>query len=65
MQMVNIFNEITIIDKFFKNDPINLKIKTRDLFDYLYDNLENENMDILKFDLRNALSINANGKYIY
>jgi len=62
--MVNIFNEITIIDKFFKNDPINLKIKTRDLFDYLYDNLENENMDILKFDLRNALSINANGKYI-
>jgi membrane-bound lytic murein transglycosylase MltF len=64
MQMVNIFNEITIIDKFFKNDPINLKIKTRDLFDYLYDNLENENMDILKFDLRNALSINANGKYI-
>ncbi len=62
--MVNIFNEITIIDKFFKNDPINLKIKTRDLFDYLYDNLENENMDILKFDLRNALSINANGEYI-
>jgi hypothetical protein len=63
--MVNIFNEITIIDKFFKNDPINLKIKTRDLFDYLYDNLEDENYNLFRWEFKTVLTINANGEYIY
>jgi hypothetical protein len=49
-QMVNIFNEITIIDKFFKNDPINLKIKTHDLWSYLYNNLENENYNLFRWE---------------
>jgi hypothetical protein len=58
--MVNIFNEITIIDKFFKNDPINLKIKTHDLWSYLYNNLENENYNLFRWEFKTALTINSN-----
>jgi hypothetical protein len=65
MQMVNIFNEITIIDKFFKNDLINLKIKTHDLWFYLYYNLEDENYNLFRWEFKTALTINANGEYIY
>jgi hypothetical protein len=35
-----------------------------DIWAYLYDNLQNENYVILRIDLLNALTINANGEYI-
>jgi hypothetical protein len=35
-----------------------------DLFYYLKDNLHNENYNLLNQDLKNALTNNANGKYI-
>ena len=63
--MENIFNKITIIDKFFKNDLINLKIKTHDLWFYLYYNLEDENYNLFRWEFKTALRINANGEYIY
>jgi hypothetical protein len=58
--MVNIFEKITIPTYFF--DSISI---TTDLLNYLYDNLENENYNLFRWDLRNALTINANGKYIF
>jgi hypothetical protein len=36
----------------------------KDLFDYLDDNLDKENIETFTSDLENALTINANGKYI-
>ena len=57
--MVNIFNEDGIPTYFF--DSISI---TTDLLNYLYDNLENENYNLFRWDLRNALTINANGEYI-
>jgi hypothetical protein len=36
-----------------------------DLWFYLKDNLQKENNDILRWDLKTALKINANGEYIY
>jgi hypothetical protein len=56
--MKNIFEKCKITDYFF--DSISI---TTDLFDYLFDNLENEN-DNLKWDLKTELTINANGKFI-
>jgi hypothetical protein len=35
-----------------------------DLYDYLYNNLDIENYNTLRLDLKNALTINANGEYI-
>jgi hypothetical protein len=56
--MENIFNEIIIPINYFY-----FYIKT-DLHCYLLNNLYEENNDILKWDLKNALTTNANGKYI-
>ena len=56
--MKNIFKKITIPNYFF--DSISI---SDDLRNYLYDNLQNEN-ETLIWDLRNALTNNANGKYI-
>jgi hypothetical protein len=52
--MENIFEKINLQYNYFFN--LNLGW---DLFYYLYDNLENEN-DTLKWDLRHALTTNAN-----
>ncbi len=57
--MDNIFNKITIPNYSFFNFSINI---THSLFDYLYDNLYIE--DTLTWNLRNALTTNANGEYI-
>jgi hypothetical protein len=35
-----------------------------DLLNYLNDNLHDENYNLLNQDLKNALAINVNGKYI-
>jgi hypothetical protein len=59
MQMVNIFNKIKIPNYSFFNFSINI---TLILFDFLYDNLYIE--DTLTWNLRNALTTNANGEYI-
>jgi hypothetical protein len=57
--MENIFKKNIIPYNYF-----NLSIIIKyDLYDYLYDNLQNEQKNTLKFDLRNALKTNANGKY--
>jgi hypothetical protein len=56
--MVNIFTELIIPCHYF-NNSINLEDIKTDLFDYLYDNLEDEN-NKFRWDLRNALKTNAN-----
>jgi hypothetical protein len=56
--MVNIFINL-IIPTYFFNLSLNI---THDLWCYLYDNLYDET---LRWNLRNALTINANGEYIY
>jgi hypothetical protein len=57
--MKNIFNNLTIPNNYFFKLSLNI---THDLFDYLYDNLyhENENDNILKWDLENTLTIHFN-----
>jgi hypothetical protein len=57
--MKNIFNEIRMTNYFF--DSISI---SDDLFNYIFDNLKNENNNILRWDLRNALTNNANEEYI-
>jgi hypothetical protein len=59
MQMENIFNEIEIQTYYF--DPISIKT---DFHCYVYYNLEDENYETFRWDLRNALINNANGEYI-
>jgi hypothetical protein len=59
MQMENIFKKIRITNYFF--DSISI---SDDLFNYIFDNLKNENNNILRWDLRNTLTTNANGEYI-
>jgi hypothetical protein len=54
--MVNIFINL-IIPTYFFNLSLNI---THDLYYYLYNNLQKEN-NILRWDLQNALTINANG----
>jgi hypothetical protein len=61
MQMDNIFNKLTIPRYFFNDISF---VMSDDLRNYLYDNLQNEN-ETLIWDLRNALTINVNGEYIY
>jgi hypothetical protein len=58
--MKNIFNELTIPRYYFFNFSINI---THSLYDYLYNNLQKEN-NILRWDLQNALTNNANEEYI-
>jgi hypothetical protein len=60
--MVNIFNDLTIPNYLF--DSFYLYILDDDILNHLYNNLDKENYNILIFDLRNALTINANGEYI-
>jgi hypothetical protein len=50
MQMVNIFNDLTIPTYFFKRCDI-----SEDLYIYLSDKLLNENNNILSWELKNAL----------
>ena len=57
--MKNIFIEHNISIDYFNNT---LNHISNVLYFYLYDNLNNQN--ILKLDLRNALTTNANGEYI-
>jgi hypothetical protein len=57
--MENIFEKLIIPNHFFN---LSIIIKS-DLLYYLDDNLNKENYR-LKWDLRNALTINVNGKYI-
>ena len=57
--MVNIFNQVKIpayFDSFFIS---------KDLWQTIYDNLHDENDNILRRDLENALTNNINGEYIY
>jgi hypothetical protein len=58
--MENIFYKIIIPTHYFN---FNKQI-LNDLFDYLYDNLHEENKNTLSWDLENALTTNANGEYI-
>jgi hypothetical protein len=60
MQMENIFNKIRIPSDYLFD--INLEW---DLFKYLDENLDKENVILLGWDLETELKINANGKYIY
>jgi hypothetical protein len=60
MQMNNIFNKLNLRNYFFDQK---LNIKT-DFICYLYDNLEKENYETLRWDLKIALTNNGNGEYI-
>jgi hypothetical protein len=60
MQMVNIFNELIIPIYYFSKKNFILKDIKQDLIDYLYENLFNENYNTFRWDLRNALTTNAN-----
>jgi hypothetical protein len=61
--MENIFNKLTIpTSTYFFNSSYSLI--THHLFDYLYNNLYDENYFTFTSDLRNALKTNANGEYI-
>jgi hypothetical protein len=57
--MKNIFNQL-ITDYYFYDMPF---VVSGYLYFYLYDNLEKENYETLKINLKNALIINANGEY--
>jgi hypothetical protein len=60
MQMVKIFKKITIPSDYFNSFYHHI---THDLLFYLFDNLQNENYNLLR-DLEEALTTNANGEYI-
>jgi hypothetical protein len=55
--MENIFEKITIPNYSFFNFSINI---TDYLYDYLYNNLQDENYNILKWDFENTLTIHFN-----
>jgi hypothetical protein len=59
--MENIFNKVIMIDYIFTVKNTSLKW---DLYDYLLNNLENDNYYILKWDLENALTTSIDEKYI-
>jgi hypothetical protein len=61
--MENIFNKLSIQTHYF-DVYLNLKLIKPDLLMHLDDNLENENYNILRWDLKDALINNANGEYI-
>jgi hypothetical protein len=58
--MKNILNKLIILSHYFYDMPF---VVSGYLYFYLYDNLEKENFDTLKINLKNALIINANGEY--
>jgi hypothetical protein len=60
MQMVNIFNELTIPRYYFSK----IYDVSVDLLNYLYNNLKKENFNTLTWNLQDALTTNANGEYI-
>jgi hypothetical protein len=60
MQMVNIFNELTIPIYYFSK----IYDMSVDLLIYISNNLYHENIDTLTRDLEIALTTNANGEYI-
>ena len=60
--MKNIFNKQII--EYFSNKIYMIKDISEDLYIYLFNNLFDENYKILSRDLQNALTNNANGKYI-
>jgi hypothetical protein len=59
--MENLFNELTIPMYFFNENLLNYI--THDLLIYICNNLHGEN-NLLKQDLEEALTINANEEYI-
>jgi hypothetical protein len=59
--MVNIFNNLIILSHYFNDISF---VMSGDLLNYLFDNLEIENYNIFRWDLRNTLTINANEKNI-
>jgi hypothetical protein len=61
--MENMFEKHTIRDYSF-DAYFNLNLITHDLLIYICNNLENENYNILTWDLKNVLTTNANGEYI-
>jgi hypothetical protein len=61
--MENIINKLITSSHFF-DVYLNLKDIKPDLLMYLYNNLENENYNIFRLDLKNVLTTNANGEYI-
>jgi hypothetical protein len=61
--MGNIINKLITPSHFF-DVYLNLKDIKPDLLMYLYNNLENENYNIFRLDLKNVLTTNANGEYI-
>jgi hypothetical protein len=58
--MVNIFNEL-IISIYYFSKIYDVSV---DLLNYLYNNLKKENFNTLTWNLQDALTTNANGKYI-
>jgi hypothetical protein len=60
---VNIFEKHAILRLYFNFDSFNYLIN-KDLDFYLYANLDEENYILLRWDLKNALIDNINGKYI-
>jgi antirestriction protein len=61
--MENIFNNLRILNYYFDYNNITHDL-FYDLYSYLYVNLDDENINTFRQDLRNALTINANEKYI-
>jgi hypothetical protein len=59
--MENIFNEHQIPRYYFFNIEKYVKL---DLWYYIYNNLHHHENYRLRWDLQNALTINANGEYI-
>ena len=60
--MNNIFNQVSIQTYYFiDTDTLN---NTSDLWYYLYHNLENENINTFRWDLKTVLTTNANEEYI-
>jgi predicted HAD superfamily phosphohydrolase YqeG len=53
--MNNAFGKYALLTHFVNENDL-----YKDLYDYLYDNLQNENVYTLMWDLDNALTINAN-----
>jgi hypothetical protein len=60
--MDNIFTEVTKQYHFFDDKLSLINVLDIILLNYLYDNLEIENNNTLKYNLNTALKINANGK---
>jgi hypothetical protein len=63
MQMKNIFEKYETTRNYFNENLLNYI--THSLFDYLYYNLEDENYNLFRWEFKTALTINANGEYIY